>query len=210
MLVWLYEQLQQQREEGTQQRKIHDDRTRDQVQEQENEAQFSFLCGNLSVLFGLLMMGGSGAKNRGAILGSGIGPVVPHPTSRLQLKRERKGERQRRNAVDEDEDQEDTTGSTRLRLARLVDQAREFGAFYNIVSRRMTRMAHGHGYGYGRADSASAWGGFVGFDVGGNGIVDAGGGGEGGEEGGDEEGEEQGGSKVVQHVVEFLEGLRDD
>ena len=195
MLVWLYEQLQLQREGGTPQR---NEQTPEQ--EQENEAQFSFLCGNLSVLFGLLMMGESGVENRGMILVSDAGLVPSRPTSRPQPKRERKGERQQRRVVDEDQ------GGTRLKLARLADQAREFGAFYNVVSRRMTRMTHGHGYGYGRAASTSAWGGFVGCDVGGTGIA--------GQEGCDGEGEEQeqpeqGGSKVVQRVVEFLDVLKD-
>ena len=134
------------------------------------------------------MMGPSGSENREAILG--FNGVARSPPSRL-TKQERMGrvKQERRQVVDE-EDEDGTTSMSRpmLRLDKLTNQAREFGAFYSVVSRRMT-MSHGYGHWDSFLRSSITDGGTLGTE-----------GGEGGCGG-------AGGSGVVEFVVEFLEGL---
>jgi len=201
-MLWLYDQLQRERQmeprfthrrhlaDGHPRKKENENETQERNQQrgsgqghaQENEAQSSFLCGHLSVLFGLLMMGSLGLVNRELILGSdaGLSRSPSRPTSRLEVpKRELKGRREK--AVDNEDGADSLMKTTNLRLDKLVDQAREFGAFYTVVSRRMTVM------GDGRRGSGG-----VALPV-----------------GGDEVGGEEGGTRVVKDVVEFLEGLRD-
>ena len=185
VLVWLYEQLQRGGQAGSPRDSHHHHHwTKDEKdgnREEEQEAQSSFLSGHLAVLFGLLMMGQAGLENREAILGDGIGlsRSPPSPLTSKQGRMGRRGRREKRQVVDE-KDGTVAMSRPRLRLDRLTNQAREFGAFYNVVSRRMM-MGHGHGHTGGRA---------LGNEVGGE-----------GRSGG-------GGSGVVESVVEFLEGLK--
>jgi hypothetical protein len=202
VLIWLYEQLQRDRDwEGERQEgRRHDDhrlkkaadddangkQERIRQQQQEKEAHSSFLCGHLAVLFGLLMMGNLGLENRSVILGIDASPtqISSRPTPK----------RHRRKALDLDDEDGRTPTKTRtaprpiLRLDRLADQAKAFGVFYAVVSRRMGVAGRGR-----RRGALSL---ALGHE------------GDGAEESDCEE-EGEGGSRVVSGVVEFLEGLRD-
>ncbi|KAJ3514159.1 hypothetical protein NLJ89_g2533 [Agrocybe chaxingu] len=78
--------------------------------EAQHEAESSFLRGHLSVLFGLLMI--NSAENQTAIL-SGL----PAPSSGTMTMTDK--------------------AARRVKLARLVEQAKDFVAFYTVVSRRL-------------------------------------------------------------------------
>ena len=228
VLVWLYQELKQGREPRFAHRKERPKGRSEQSnqhqgedeEEQEREAQSSFLCGHLSVLFGLLMMGRLGMENRGLILGFGVDlfhppqastfPTAAPGTSQLRRRREtrqfkkqedhqRRGQRIQKpsgtSAAKADDGDEDGSAllplQMRIRLDELIEQAREFGALYSVVSRR---IKNGHGnIGF---PGASPSAGVCGRDAM---RIRAGGGGD--KDHVKDEGDEEG-SRVVQHVLD--------